>query len=1178
MFTHLHIHTEYSLLDGMCRIPQVVARAKELGMESLAITDHGVMYGAIEFYLAAKEAGIKPIIGCETYLAQGSRFDRNPSDRNNYHLVLLAKNLTGYRNLMQLTTKAHIEGFYYKPRLDRGLLEEYHEGLIVLSACLAGEIPRLILQGRVPEAKKAALWYKETFEDFYLEVQRQPIPELERVNQDIILIAEELDIPLVATNDVHYVLKKDAAAHDLLLCIGTNSSVNDEKRLRLAGDYFYLKSQEEMQELYKDIPEAIENTGIIADKCNLELDFGRLHLPEIDIPEDINPDDYLRDLCYQGLPKYYPNPTEEIEERLQYELEVIRDTQFANYFLVVWDIISFVRDQGILFGVRGSAAASIVLHCLGITEIDPIENKLVFERFLNLERKEMPDIDLDFEDERRDEVIYYVSQKYGQDHVAQIITFGTLGARAALRDVGRALGMPYGEVDRVAKLVPFAPGMTLSRALEENSELKNIYQEDKIIHKLIDSARDVEGIARHASTHAAGVVISKESLTLYVPLQAASKGNGETIAMTQFTMGDIAHIGLLKMDFLGLTNLSVMGEARNIIRQNRGVDIDLTKISMDDAKTFELLSSGETMGIFQLEGAGMRRYIKRLKPTVFSDISAMVALYRPGPMDNIPTFINAKHGIEPIKYPHTALTSILEETYGVIVYQEQVLFIAQAFAGYSLGQADILRKAMGKKIAEVMQEERSNFISGAEKNGFSAGLAAEVFDLIEPFAGYAFNKAHSVSYALVAYHNAYLKANYPEEYITAFLTINSGQAEKVANAITECRRLGIKVQPPDINRSEVSFSIEKDAEGFPSIRFGLDAIKNVGTGAVEPVVAERTKGGTFHSVEDLCHRCDMSGINRRVLESLIKAGALDCLGDRGSLLYNIERVLSLAQREQRLRDTGQSTMFNLWGEKADTPTPALDLEAASISSRDKLYWEKELTGVYLSEHPLNAVMGKGVGEGTTLCGQIDADMSGRNIVVAGMVASTHSLFTRDGRPFVSVELEDLDGSVETMVWPKIYAQTKDLWQEGNILLIEGKVRLRNDRVQLNCDRAQRYEPKVVKVEETPVPDKIDEPAVPTVIEEPVRDIKPSPNHRLIISVSQTSDEGADVNYLHKLIGVLEEYSGHDVVNLRVINGEKIYSLKLSNIFTGYNPELHGRLADMVGEDAIRVEPLSDNSR
>ena len=1175
MFTHLHVHTEYSLLDGMCRIPQLISRAKELGMDSLAITDHGSMYGVIEFYRTAREAGIKPIIGCEIYLAPGSRFGRDVADRNHYHLILLAKNYTGYQNLIHLVTMAHLEGFYYRPRVDKELLEQYHEGLIALSSCLVGELPRLILEGRLQDAKKSAQWYQQVFGDFYLEIQRQPIAELEQVNQALIAMSEELGIPLVATNDIHYVRREDAKAHDLLLCIGTNSTVNDEKRMKMASDTLYLRSPEEMAELYRDIPQALDNTEQIAGMCDLTLEFGRLHLPEIELPAGKTAYEYLADLCYENLPLYYPQPTEEIKQRLDYELEVIKKTQFANYFLVVWDIISFVKERGILFGVRGSAAASIVLHCLGITAVDPIEHRLVFERFLNLERKEMPDIDLDFQDDRRDEVIAYVSQKYGQDHVAQIITFGTLGAKAAIRDVGRALGMTYSDVDRVARLVPYSPTMTLSRALNENNDLKSIYQDDRIIRNLVDSARKVEGVARHASTHAAGVVISRESLTKYVPLQWGSKVNGQESVMTQFSMGDIAEIGLLKMDFLGLANLTILGKAREIIAENHGVEIDLHSIPMDDAKTFALLSSGETTGVFQLEGAGMRRYIKELKPTAFSDISAMVALYRPGPMEHIPTFIKAKHGLEPIRYPHPALEDILEETYGVIVYQDQVLFIVREFAGYSLGQADIFRKAMGKKIAEVMKKERRRFIEGARKNGFSANVAEQVFNLIEPFAGYAFNKAHSVSYALIAYQTAYLKANYPAEYMTAFLTIHADQPEKVASAVAECRRLGISVQPPNINRSRVNFSIEKGGTA-PAIRFGLSAIKNVGPGAVEPMVAERDKNGDFKSIEDLCRRCDLRGINRRVIESLIKAGAFDVLGSRAALLSNVSRIISLAQREQHLRESGQVTMFDLWGEEMPVPMASLELEAAEdVPMREKLAWEKELTGVYLSEHPFSAVAGELSAE-TTLVGQIDAELVGQMVDIVGMVGSVRQLFTRDGNPFASVVLEDLSGQVEIMVWPKVYADTGEMWQEGNILEVKGKVRIREERVQLSCEEARLYQPTEEKVGGVGEEAAAAEPAPLSAEAEPVKEVTapvkpPAENRRLVISISQTSDAEGDKANLHRIIEILRGYPGHDEVKLRVTNGNKIIHMRFFDIFANYCPELHERLAAVVGEEGLRLE-------
>ncbi len=1175
MFTHLHVHTEYSLLDGMCRIPQLVARARELGMDSLAITDHGAMYGVIEFYRTAREAGIKPIIGCEIYFTSGSRLSRNAGDKNNYHLILLAKNQTGYQNLLQLISKAHLEGFYYKPRIDKELLKQYNQGLVALSACLAGEIPQLILSGRYEEAKRAALWYQKTFGDFYLEIMRHPIPELETVNKYLIQMSDELNIPLVATNDTHYINREDASAHDLLLCIGTNSSIHTEKRLKMAGDFFYLKNPQEMAELYQDIPQALENAERIAEMCQLDLEFGRLHLPQIELPEEKTPDQFLADLCRQNLPYYYPQPSPEIEQRLEYELDVIKNTQFANYFLVVWDIISFTREQNILFGVRGSAAASIVLHCLGITVIDPIANGLVFERFLNLERKEMPDIDLDFQDDRRDEVIAYVSQKYGQDHVAQIITFGTLGARAAIRDVGRALGMPYGDVDRVARLVPNAPGMTLSKAMEENGELKNIYTEDEIVRNLVNQAKRVEGIARHASTHAAGVVISRESLTKYVPLQRGARMDSQEAVMTQFSMGDIARIGLLKMDFLGLANLTILGKAREIIHQNHGIDIDLLNIPMDDKKTFELLASGETSGVFQLEGAGMRRYIKELKPTTFSDIAAMVALYRPGPMEHIPTFIDAKHGRTPIKYPHPTLENILKETYGVIVYQDQVLFIVREFAGYSLGQADIFRKAMGKKIPEVMKKERRSFIAGARKKEFSDEIATKVFDLIEPFAGYAFNKAHSVSYALIAYQTAYLKANYPAEYITAFLTIHAGQSEKVSNAIAECRRLGIIVLPPDLNRSRMEFSIEYIDDGNIAIRFGLSGIKNVGQGAIEQIISERNKGGDFKSVEDFCQRCDLRSINKRVVESIIKAGAMDslvnlikagaleALGERGTLVNNIDRILSLSQREHRLRETGQTTMFDLWGQEAPIPVADLDMVPSTVTNREQAFWEKELLGVSFSEKPFSPVFSSKQGN-AVFCGNIEAELNKQVIVTAGRVVSARYSFTKKNESFAIVVLEDVSGQVEVIAWPQVYNQTEEFWAEGNELVVQGKVRARDDEVSVICDSVNYYQPPQ---ENEPIA--AAQPEAPS--ETIAASATPDERSRLVISLSQTSDEDTDIAAFNRIITVLKGFPGHDEVQLNITDDEEITNLRLSNVHTRYCQELHRRLVEMVGENGFRIE-------
>ncbi len=1122
-------------------------------MDSLAITDHGSMYGVIDFYLAAKEAGVKPILGCEFYVAPVGRHSREGGDKNPYHLILLARNEVGYHNLIQLATKAHLEGFYYKPRVDKELLALHHDGLIALSACIRGEIPRLILEGRAEEAREAARWHREVFGDFYLELQRHALPELEQINPELIAIGRELGIPLVATNDVHYILREDASAHELLLCIQTNSTIYDEKRMRMPGDSFYLKSPEEMAELFSDLPQAVENSQRIADMCQLELQFGRLLLPEVETPEGKTADDYLEQLCREGLERRYGEVTTEVAQRLEYELEVIRKTNFANYFLVVWDLISFAKERGILFGVRGSAAASHVLYCLGITNIDPLKHGLVFERFLNVERKEMPDIDLDFQDDRRDEVISYAAQRYGHDRVAQIITFGTLGARAALRDVGRAMAMPYGDVDRVARLIPPMINMTLERALEESDELKELYLDDEGVRQLVDNARRVEGIARHASTHAAGVVIAKEPLTQYVPLQRPTKGDEGAITMTQFPMEAIAQIGLLKMDLLGLVNLTILGQTREIIAQTKGIGIDLSHIPLDDAKTFELLSAGETTGVFQLEGVGMRRFVKALKPSSFSDIAAMIALYRPGPMQHIPTFIEAKHGLKPIQYPHPALSQILEETYGVIVYQDQVLFIVQAFAGYSLGQADIFRKAMGKKIPETMRKERKGFIAGAKQMGFSPEVARDVFDLIEPFAGYAFNKAHSVSYAMIAYQTAYLKANYPAEYMTAMLTMNMGQLEKVAPAIAECHRLDIPVLPPDINKSGDTFAIEK-TNGKDGIRFGLAAIKNVGFGAVEPIIASREEG-EFMSLEDFCRRADLRALNRRALESLIKVGALDCLGNRGALLGSVERIMSLAQREQRLKETGQSTMFDLWGETMPVPMPAMELAEIDVPRKEKLAWEKELLGVYLSEHPFSRAAQHLAPYVSALCGQIDQEMVGQGVVVAGMVTSVRQLSTKDGRPFISALLEDLDGGIEVTAWPEIYKSTRELWTEGNILLVEGRVRARGERVNLSCHRVRRYQPDMAEGVEAESP-------------------APAKRRRLLINITQTADEEGDVARLRQLFDILRDFPGKDEVRLSVIKDDEVINLKLPDMTTDYSPELQQRLMSLLGEAELRVEEFS----
>ena len=1153
-FSHLHVHTEYSLLDGMCRISQLIARTKELGMDSLAITDHGSMYGVIDFYVAAKEAGIKPIIGCEVYVAGTDCHSREPAHKKPYHLTLLVKNEKGYHNLIQLVTKSHLQGFYYKPRVDKELLKLHHDGLIALSGCPQGELSRLILEGQSDELTKSASWYKEVFGDYFLEIQRHPIPELEQINQELISLSTKLNIPPVATFDVHYIDKKDAPAHELLLCIQTNTSVYDEKRLKMAGDFFYLKSTEEVEQLFADLPQAVENTQVIADMCQLELDFSKLHLPQVELPEGRKADDFLAELCWQGLEKRYPEPSPEVKEQLSHELDVIQKTRFAHYFLVVWDIISFAKERGIYFGVRGSAAASLALYCLGVTDIDPLAYELVFERFLNVERRELPDIDLDFQDDRRDEVLSYVNQKYGSDHVAQIITFGTMGARAALRDTGRALNMPYAQVDRVARLIPTELTITLDRALEQSRELNDIYHQDAAICNLIDSAKKLEGIVRHGSTHAAGVVISHEPLTEYAPLQMVGKGEQRTV-MTQFHMGSIARLGLLKMDFLGLSNLTILAEVKGIIAQNRGITLDLRHIPLDDVKTFDLLASGETKGIFQLESAGMRRYIKELKPSSFSDIAAMVALYRPGPMEQISTFIKAKQGVSPIHYPHPILKEILKETYGVIVYQEQVIFIAQALSGYSLGQADILRKAMGKKIPAVMKKEERNFIAGAQKRGISAKLAKEVFSLIEPFAGYAFNKAHSVSYALIAYRTAYLKANYPIEYMVALLNTYSDNMEKVRSAIAECRRLGIKVLPPDINRSYANFVIETtpstpspaNGEGWgeAAIRFGLASIKNVGSSPIEHILAGRNSGGDFKSIEDFCYRTDLRNINKKVLESLIKVGAFDSLGSRKMLLESLNKIISLAQTGQRAKESGQVSMFDLWAPGSPPPHVGYEQAEEEVSTKEKLIWERELLGVYFSQ-PLDFQARELSSTGTISCGEINADMADETVTVTGMVVSVRQAYTRDKRPFVVASIEDLDASIEVIAWPRFYESTQGLWQEGNILTIKCIVKVRHGEVQLNCQEATLF------------------PARQEVLKEPRR-------RHVMIDINQSDDAEKDIECLHKIMDILKSYPGQDRVSLAIGNDGEMTNLEMPEITINYCPELAGELSNIVGESNFRLE-------
>ncbi len=1064
MFAHLHTHSEFSLLDGLARIPDLVGHARELGFESLALTDHGNLYGIVDFYREAQEAGIKPIIGVEAYVAPGSRTDRIPGDKQPYHLVLLAKNDEGYHNLLRLVSIGHLEGFYYRPRMDREVLEQYGSGLIALSACMAGEVPRALVEGRLDDAREAALWHKKTFDGYYLEIQRHPgIAELDRLNSMLLDLARELDIPIVATNDLHYTRQKDAAAQDVLLCIQTNSTVDDTNRMRMNDDGFYLKSEAEMRELFTDLPEAIENAGRIADECNLDLEFNRLLLPQIELPDGLSSFEYLERLCYEGFDQRYADypDTERARERVAYELDVIRQMDFADYFLVVWDLVAYARKQGILVGVRGSAAASAVLYCLYITNIEPLRYDLVFERFLNLERKEMPDIDLDIEDERRDELIDYVTRRYGQDRVAQIITFGTFGARAGIRDVGRAMGMSFGEVDQVARLLPAgAHPSSLRESLDRLPQFRDVYDRDPQVQELVDTAMQLEGISRNASTHAAGVVISREPLVNVVPLQRPVKSAGsddDGVPMTQWDMHRVAEAGLLKLDLLGLTNLTTLARTRDLIEQRHGKRIDIDSIPLDDSKTFDLLSAGKTMGLFQLEGQGMTRWIQRLQPRTLNEVSAMIALYRPGPMEHIPRYIDSKKGEISATFPHDDLRDILNETYGVIVYQDQVLQIAQRFAGYSLGQADIVRKAMGKKVREIMEAEEQGFLTGSLNQGYSEHDAREIFRLIEPFAGYAFNKAHSVSYAYIAYQTAYFKANYPREYMASLLNAHLGSQDRAGADAEECRALGLTVAPPSVNASTEEYSIEdvrdpndESPADDAVIRVGLSAIKNVGYGAAQALVEERKANGPFKDLGDFISRADLTSLNRRGLENLVKAGAMDELGDRATLLANSERILASAAQEQRQRNSSQTSMFDaMAGDPAlELPTIELTPEEAA-SNEQKGVWEKELMGIHFSNDPYRVLRTANLTGNITPCAEVSVEMEKDQISVAGNITSVRTFMVR-GESAASLLLNDQSGSVAVTVWPDVYGKSIDTWQINTPVRVTGSVRVREEEPSVDC--------------------------------------------------------------------------------------------------------------------------------
>lgn len=1039
---HLHVHTNYSLLDGACEIERLAKRLTELGMKSAAITDHGVMYGVIDFYKIMLSYGIKPIIGCEVYMAARTMQDRQPGiDDDLYHLVLLAKNNEGYKNLMKLVSVGFTDGFYYKPRIDMSVLKKYSDGLIALSACLAGKIPTLLLEGNYDQAKRTAEDFKEIFgqDNFYLEVQDHGILEQRKIINDLIRLSKETEIPIVATNDVHYINKDDATVQDALLCIQTGKTLDDENRMRFQTSEFYLKSSEEMERLFSYIPDAVKNTTMIAEKCNVKLDFNTIHLPSFEVPEGVTQDEFLEKLCYEGAAERYSEITDKIKQRLDYELDTIKKMGYSSYFLIVWDFINYARKNKIMVGPgRGSAAGSLVAYCLHITNIDPLKYNLLFERFLNPERVSMPDIDVDFCYERRQEVIDYVVKKYGQDRVAQIVTFGTMAARAAIRDVGRVMGYPYGEVDMIAKMIPQEIGMTIENALIVNPELKKMYDENERIKRLLDVAKALEGFPRHASTHAAGVVISKDPIVEHVPLHKI----GDSNVATQYTMTALEELGLLKMDFLGLRTLTVIRDAINIIRHTKGKEINLDKLSLDDKEVYEMLGQGNTAGVFQLESSGMRNLLTELKPESFQDVAAIIGLYRPGPLGSgaADDFIKSKNGQKSINYLHPALKPILDETYGIILYQEQAMQIAQELAGFSLAQADILRKAMGKKKQDVMAAQRESFVEGCIQNGIDKITAGKIFDEISYFAGYGFNKAHTAAYAVIAYQTAYLKAHFPVEFMAALLTSVIDNTDKVAYYINECRRMNIEVLPPDINESYESFTVVSD-----KIRFGLTAVKNVGQSVAKSIINARKDKGKFTSFTDFIEKV-CGELNKKALESLIKSGAFSSLGAKRSQLIRIyEDTLVRIQKQQKENVKNQISIFEMLDD-----VPAFQEVLPDIPEYPKaelLAMEKEMLGIYLSGHPLleyEEELSKNVTFYVGNKNDVNNIQDNMPVTIGAIITAIKTKTTKNDKIMAFADIEDLTGTMEAIVFPAIFEKYKSHLFADSKVYLKGRISYKED--------------------------------------------------------------------------------------------------------------------------------------
>jgi DNA polymerase-3 subunit alpha len=1184
-FVHLHNHTEYSLLDGASRIPAMVARAAELEMPAIGITDHGVMYGAIHFYKACKEAGIKPIIGCEVYVAPRSRLLREGRvDRDPNHLTLLAASHEGYVNLMRLCTVGQMEGMYYKPRIDKEILAEHSKGLIALSGCLQGEAASRIVDGDLDGARESVATYRDIFgkDGFLLEVQKHGIDKQAEVNTALARFGKELGLRLCATNDLHYVHRHDSEAHDVLLCLQTGARFNDPNRWRFSTQENYLKTPAEMFETFADMPDALASTVEVADQCDLKLDLGATLLPPFDVPDGLSPDQYLHQLVLKGLDWRYGKPSSAVKERADQELSVIKQTGYASYFLIVWDFYNFARKNGIVVGPgRGSAAGSLVSYCLGITNLDPLQHGLIFERFLNIDRVSMPDIDCDFSVEGREKVIRYVSEKYGADRVAQIITFTTMASKAAIRDVGRVLEVPLRDTDRLAKLVPVWQGRskTLEDTVKEVAEFREAYESSDETKRLVDVAKTLEGVSRNVSTHAAGVVIAPEPLVHYTPLQF---GPGREAVITQYDMKAVGDIGLLKIDFLGLQNLDIIATCMRLIKEVRGIEIDLEHLPYDDPKTFELLSNADTHGVFQLESAGMRRMLTDMRPQSFGDVSAAVALFRPGPMVNIPAFIARKQGREPIEYMHERLEPILRETYGVMIYQEQVMMAARELAGFTMSEADILRAAMGKKDKAKMAKLRTKFIDGTVERGIAKATAEALFDGIAKFAEYGFNRAHSAAYGLIAYQTAYLKANYTLEYMTALLIHMEGSADRVATAIVDCRLRGIDVLAPDINRSRTDFSMQGGSAGGRAspdqrgggeappqpdgrILFGLAAIKNVGRHAVESIVELRDADGPFKSLEDLCERTSaIQDVNRRVLEALVQSGACDSLGERARLIAALDHAVSRAERARRDRESGQTSLLEMVGSpEVETQDYGLTIDVAPMAGDEKLRLEKELLGLYLSDHPLRRITAELAKLSDTQAVEVTSALQDTEVRVAGLVREVRRVVTRKGQIMAYATLEDLTGAVDIVLFPRVFEQTRLLFEPDKVVVVQGKVDARAGSTRASGVVVSPAEPELEAEVETAsvVADAAwlwDDPDCAPV------------SRRQLVHVRIPSD---DAGLADRLETVLARHPGTDEVVLHVVVGSREVIVNADRYHVLAGPALAAEIDELVGQPATRVETV-----